>query len=336
MTYSLKEISSRVIWDSFRDKYSPQALFQGWLWGMLEMQLGHKVWRFGVFSENKLYAIFQVIKVKARRGNFLHVRHGPVLKENNEKLWEQILIYLAELAHKERCWFVRLSPLLTDTPEIRLVYKKLNLRPSPIHAMDAELACVLDLDKSGEELLAGMRKTTRYEIKQAQKLGVEVIKSTSKADLQDFLKLYRETSDRHGFVPHSGIAEEFEIYGREKRTLLLLGKYESKIIASALILFDNGQAIYHHGASLWSKVPAAYLVQWEAILEAKKRGFKLYNFWGIAPEEKPNHPWRGLTLFKTGFGGHEVSYIHAQDLPISRRYFLTRGVETIRRIAKGY
>jgi lipid II:glycine glycyltransferase (peptidoglycan interpeptide bridge formation enzyme) len=61
-----------------------------------------------------------------------------------------------------------------------------------------------------------------------------------------------------------------------------------------------------------------------------------YNFWGIAPEGKKNHPWNGLTGFKKGFGGEAHEYLHAQDLPCSPLYILPKTIETIRRIKKGY
>jgi len=100
-------------------------------------------------------------------------------------------------------------------------------------------------------------------------------------------------------------------------------------------LRENGEyAFYHHGASqnTYPKIPTAYAVQWAAIREAKKRGIKLYNFWGIAPDENDKkHPWAGLTLFKKGFGGYRTNYLHAQDLPLSWKYWISWSIELIRR-----
>ncbi|RLE05174.1 MAG: peptidoglycan bridge formation protein FemAB, partial [Candidatus Aminicenantes bacterium] len=79
-----------------------------------------------------------------------------------------------------------------------------------------------------------------------------------------------------------------------------------------------------------------YLLLWKAIQEAKKRNCEIFNFWGIAPKNKPKHPWQGLTFFKKGFGGYQKDLIHAQDLPMGRRYWLNWMVETFRRIKRGY
>jgi len=332
----IREINSEKRWENFRLANSPQALFQGWLWGEVEKNLGGKIRRLGVYDNESLLGIFQINVVEARRGKFLHIRHGPILGENKETLWDWVFKFLINFAVREKAWFVRISPLIGQTSEINSVYARYRLRPAALHAMDAELAWVLDVDKTEDKLLAEMRKTTRYEIRRAEKLGVKVIKTLDSKDLNTFLDLYKQTFERHGFVPHLGIEQEFGVYKKSNKALLLLGIHEGKVIAGAIILFDGKQAVYHHGASVWSKIPAAYLVQWEAVKEAKKRGIKLYDFWGIAPNDKPNHPWRGITLFKTGFGGRQMTYLHAHDLVVSPKYYFTRTIETIRRIAKGY
>ena len=113
--------------------------------------------------------------------------------------------------------------------------------------------------------------------------------------------------------------------------------HNNQPLASAVIVFYGNSAFYHHGASAESKIPSAYLLQWEAILEAKRRGHKFYNFWGIVPDEvaAKGHPWAGITLFKKGFGGFRTDYLHAQDLPLSWRYWPNYLLETMRRVKRG-
>ena len=181
-----------------------------------------------------------------------------------------------------------------------------------------------------------MRKATRYEIRKSQKDGVEISASRDARYLKEFDALYKETSGRHGFVPHEGIAEEFTTFGKRNQAMLYLGSFHKKIYASAIILYYGKQAIYHHGASSLSPVPISAAVQWRAICDAKNRGMNVYNFWGIAPEDSPKHPWRGITVFKKGFGGHIVEHMHAFDIPISPLYALTRIVDLVRKYKRGY
>jgi lipid II:glycine glycyltransferase (peptidoglycan interpeptide bridge formation enzyme) len=262
------------------------------------------------------------------------VRHGPVCKTQDKDLWKYMTQFLRDYTKKHRALFFRVSPLIQSEYNNLLV--DLGYQSAAIHAMDAEYCWVLPLVSDEESLLKEMRKTTRYEIKRAEKMGVEVIKTTALEEYHYFETLYKETAQRQGFVPHTGIKEEFELFSKEQQAMLFLGKYEGEILAAAIILFTGTQGIYHHGASLSNRVPASYLIQWEAIKEAKKRGMNQYNFWGIAPPNIEHHPWSGITLFKKGFGGHEQQYLHAHDFPVSRLYVVPKSVETIRKMRKGY
>lgn len=334
--YTICEISSRTVWEEFLLRFSPHALFQSWLWGDVQKKCDVKLWRFGLYEKEILHGVFQVTKVSARRGVHLHVRHGPVCHELNEAHLKLIVEYLKNLARREKAWFIRINPLVSDTKEAHELLKVLGGIPSAIHAMDGEHCWVLDLSPLEEELLSQMRKTTRYEIRQKEKFDVVVVQSQEQRYFEEFRTLYRDTSLRQGFVPHGGIAEEFTLFAKEQQANLFLGYHEKKLVSGALILYYNDQAIYHHGASIVSKVPVSTIVQWEAIKEAKKRGMNVYNFWGIAPLDNPKHPWRGLTLFKKGFGGREINTIHSYDFPVSPLHYITRGIETVRKLRKGY
>lgn len=326
------EITSRQQWEIFWESYGANALFQSWLWGDVLQARKEKIWRLGFFEGSALVGIAIVTLVSARRGRFLHVRHGPIFVKPKSGYWKFFVGRMKDLAKESDTLFIRISPLLPDATTL----SDFGFIRAPVHEVDGERCWVLDLDQSEKTLLANMRKTTRYEIRRAQKMGVAVSISKDENDLNHFMKLYQTTTQRQGFVGHTGIREEYEIFFREGQAVLLLGKYQGEITAGALILFSGPQAIYHHGASIRSEAPVSHLIQWEAIREVKKRGMKVYNFWGIAPDDRPNHPWRGHTLFKKGFGGREIRYIHSQDLPVSPLYIIPKTIESVRRIVKGY
>jgi len=331
----INEIKDKKTWEEFIQIYSPQSLFQSWNWGEAVKE-AQSLWRVGVYDKDNLVGIAQVVKVVARRGTFLHIRHGPILKEWNSRCVNFLLDYLEELSSKEKAGFIRISPLIENSETNKSFLRNFGFKDAQIHRMDGEVCWVLDLEGDEEVLLSNMRKTTRYLIKQAQKLGVEIKKCKTVDDLKEFLSLYRETALRQHFVQHQGIVEEFKEFIKDDQILLLKGYYQKKLLAAALIVFYNHQAIYHHSASVEQKIPVNYLLQWEAIKEAKKRGEKVYNFWGIAPEGNSRHPWLGLTLFKRGFGGRIIEYMHAKDLPLSYLYCTTYIVEWVRKIWKGY
>jgi len=199
----------------------------------------------------------------------------------------------------------------------------------------------LDLTLSEENLLMGMRKTTRYLIKQALKnKDIEIIKSSRIEDVETFNKLYQETVDRHHFTPFSleYLKKEFLAFSSDGQILVFLGKYKGEVVSSAMVIYWQGMGFYHQGASSlkYSKIPVSYLLQWEAIIEAKNRGCELYNFWGIAPTDDQKHPWYGLTLFKMGFGGYKKEYVKTQDLPLSKNYWICYLIEKLRSKKRGF
>lgn len=324
-------------WEDFLLTQPWQPFFQSWDWGEVQKSIGHDILRLGVYEKEKLIGICLIVGIQAKRGSYFHLRHGPVFIKF-ESSFDALLEAIKEEARKRNISFIRMSPVLEEGVFDLHFLQLRGFRNAPIHNMDAENAWVLDLDKSEEEILSGMRKTTRYLVRKAEKLPIEISETIQKKDFESFLKLYEETSSRHQFVPHRGIKEEFALFSKNGEAKLFLAKYKRKVLAGALIIFYGAQAIYHHGATSneYREIPAAYLLQWVAIKEAKKQGKKLYNFWGVVPPEKQKHPWQGLTLFKTGFGGRRINFIHAQDLPLTIGYWKTYTIETAWRIKRGY
>jgi len=120
--------------------------------------------------------------------------------------------------------------------------------------------------------------------------------------------------------------------------LLFLGKYKGEVAAGAIIIFWSDIAFYHQAASLkkFTKHSIPYLLQWQAIKEAKRRGCKTYDFWGFTnPEKFPRHPWAGPTLFKMGFGGYKKEFVKTQDLIISQKYWINYIIEKARKFWRG-
>jgi len=59
---------------------------------------------------------------------------------------------------------------------------------------------------------------------------------------------------------------------------------------------------------------APYLLHYEAMLRAKARGHAWYDFYGIAPQDRPDHPWAAFSAFKRKFGGLELRFVPSLDL----------------------
>jgi len=342
----IKEINNKEIWENFLLGCEEKTFLDSWDWGDFQKMQGEKIWRWGIYNDSEIVAVVLAIKIKARRGTFLFVPHGPniifnfkFLIFNYKELLNILLEKLKELAKSEKANFIRIAPICERSEENVKIFKELGFRDAPIH-MHPEVTWELDITPSEDELLARMRKTTRYLIRQGQKnKDIEIIRSRDIKDLKKFNEIYRATARRHNFreFPLKYLENQFSSFSDDDEILIFFGKYKEKIVSTAIFVFWQGRAFYHHSGSLseFSKIPVSYLLQWEAIKEAKNRGCKLYNFWGVVDGDIKNHPWAGLSLFKMGFGGERKEYVKTQDLALSKRYWFTYIFEKIRKIKRG-
>lgn len=337
---TVREIARKEIWESFLSECNEKTFCQSWNWGEFNKAMGDEVWRVGIFNEEELVGAAQILFIKAKRGKFLFVPHGPVFNgDPSPEALQTLLNYLKKTGKDKGAVFIRFSPIMERSDSNKGIYRKLGTRNAPIH-MHPELTWELNLEDAEDDILRGMRKTTRYLVKQAEKdPEVKIEQSQSLEDLNAFEDVYLKTADRHSFTPFSMryLKEELAAFKGDDEILIFSGRYKGEIVSSAMIIFYGGAAFYHQGASSlkYPKIPVSYLLQWEAIKEAKRRGCHVYNFWGIAPEEDlnkaKNHPWAGLSLFKKGFGGYKKEYVKTQDYPLSPLYWLTFIFEELRR-----
>jgi lipid II:glycine glycyltransferase (peptidoglycan interpeptide bridge formation enzyme) len=349
----IREIEDKKNWENFISECEEKTFLQSWNWGEFNKMEGNKIRRWGIYDNDNLVATAFFYKIQAKRGIFMFVPHGPVfgyqVSSIKYQVLEKLIQELKQVAKKEGASFIRIGPILGRNEENNKIFKDLGLREAPIH-IHPDLTWELDITSPEEEILAGMKKTTRYLIRQAQKNPeIKIIQSPAFAEasagkqgldyIEEFDKLNKQTVDRHHFTPFSSgyLKNEFLAFSQDNEISIFLGKYRDEIVSSGIFVFWQGIAFYHHGASSlkYPKIPVSYLLLWEAILEAKKRGCKKFNFWGISPESDKTHPWSGLSLFKMGFGGYQTEYVKTQDFPISKRYYLTYFFEKIRRISRG-
>ena len=368
--FKIREIKDKRVWEGFLKEVKEKTFLQSFNWGEFNKIMGDKVFRLGVYRQEELIATALIIKVEARRGTFLFLPHGPNIKNKElqtsrstpcnchtinqtsrfapcnyeaikrikNKVLEVLLNKLKEMAKEEKVTFIRIAPLWEKNEENIKIFRELGFRQAPIH-IHPELTWELDITKTEEELLKNMRKTTRYLIRQALKNeGIEIIKNKDLKGIDEFNKLYQATRVRHGFVPFSlnYLENEFLSFSRDDEISIFLGRYKKELVSSGIFVFWQDIGFYHHGASFlkYPKIPVSYLLLWEAIREAKKRGCQKFNFWGIAPISNKKHPWAGLTLFKMGFGGKSREYVKTQDLIISNKYWISFFVEKIRKVKR--
>ncbi|MBQ9016735.1 peptidoglycan bridge formation glycyltransferase FemA/FemB family protein [Candidatus Saccharibacteria bacterium] len=328
-------------WDQNLQKFHPEANFlQSSLWYKTNEAIGHTPKIFSLTLETGREECQALCLVKsAKRGRYLEVPGGPLLDWRNDRAVEQMFDVIKTLARASKCGFVRLRPQLKNTPENRARLKSLGLKPSPMH-LHAEHTIIIDLRKSEDELLANMRRQTRYEVRRADKLKLKVDSLSAnqksfKDLLEEFYQTQQKTAARQHFIPPSKKELEAECTAFGKNATLYVAKTDQgEPVAYGLILKWGDEADYFEAAStdLNRKLPGAYALLWQAMKDLKAEGYARFNLWGIAPPGQPNHRYAKVTTFKTGFGGEVVNFVPAHDLVVSRlKYLPDFFVETARR-----
>jgi lipid II:glycine glycyltransferase (peptidoglycan interpeptide bridge formation enzyme) len=318
----VKKIDDKIKWNNFLLNQPTQAgiFLQSAEWLDFQETVGHKTLRLAAKDEQQnISSLCGIIenKLPFHKKNF-YIPRGPIESSKynvSSILYENLLKETLRLAKQENAIFIRVEPSNTQSKIQNTKYKIQNtLHVQPEHTL------VLELEKSEDDLLAAMHEKTRYNIRLAEKKNL-VLKN---GNLEDFWKLMKETTARDKFRPHPKKYYETmlgKINGDGKKEM----RVELKIVysgdmplAAAIIGYFGDTATYLHGASSheYRNLMAPYFLHWEIIKEAKKLGYKFYDFWGI--DEKK---WPGVTRFKKGFGGFEINYPGTFDLPINKFWY---------------
>lgn len=278
------------------------GFLQSEMWRAFEEREGHPTFHFeneGLWANAIEYRLPVV-------GTYWYVPRGPVMNEElrmrNGELGRQEWGKIFGGAKGNGVGWVRVEPKEEDLSALREWSKPYGVKKA-LHDMQPREILIMDISHSEEEILAGMKAKTRYNIRLAEKRGVEVVSERSEIALQEFLRMIRETATRNGIVAHPerryrNFFEEFPAEALE----LFIAKRGSVTLAAILVSFFGDTATYLHGASSNDDrgSMAPFLLQFRAILEAKRRGCMRYDLGGVDTSgEREN--LAGVTRFKLGF-----------------------------------
>jgi peptidoglycan pentaglycine glycine transferase (the first glycine) len=310
----IKPVLNKKNWNNFflLKEETGGSFLQSWEWGQFQQKLKRKVWYLSIQEKEKVIGQALIIKHLLPGGqSYFYCPRGPIFLEQTDKnkAFDSLFSFLKKLSQPAKAIFFRLDP--PQKIELKGFKKIQDVQPSQ--------TTILNLKNSPEKILAEMHSKTRYNIRLAEKHGVEVFASSREKDFNIFWDLLNQTAQR----------ENFKIYPRDYYRQLLnlspgfnrlyLAKYKNKVLAAHCVNFFNQTATYLHGGSSREekKVMAPYLLHAQVIQEAQQENFSFYDFWGINQEK-----WPGLTRFKLNFGGQKISYPGTFDYAFKKIWFI--------------
>lgn len=288
-------------------------LLQSLIWKNIALAEGRNVRQFAWQEQGIIVALAQILETGRAGLKGWYLPRGPIClnPKRAADIWPFILKDLQIRAKTAGVAFIRFEPENWPLPVEAFGQK--------IKAIQPARSLFLNLSQTDQELLTEMHPKTRYNIRVAEKKGVEIFRGC-KGELLLFWRLLQTTTARDHFSGHN-LKHYQRLQEQGKPAIeLWLARREGKILAAGLFSFYQGRAVYLHGASAneGRQYMAPHLLQWRMIERAREQGCRYYDFYGI-DEEK----WPGVTRFKKGFGGEERVYPGTFLLVVSRwPYFL--------------
>ena len=335
MAADIREVTAKNEWDDFVTAHAEANFLHSWQWGEFHVSRGKTVIRRGVYVGNNLEGVYEGVVETARRGTHLAIAGGPIVDWENNDVVQLLRDDMKQQGIAHNCAFVRVRPQLERSDESLALFNRLGFAPAPYY-LSVEHAGILDLTKSEEELLKGMRQRLRRALRKAEKNNITVETSTNPDDIAEFYRIQLETARRHDFTHFSEdfLKKQFKAFAGDNSAVLYTARHEGEILAQNFMIFYGNEASYHYGVSteLGTKLSGAPLLHMQAMRDARERGIKRYSFWGIVDEDDTNHRFYGVSVFKRGFGVDELKYVPAHDLILAPgKYRLNWIVETVRR-----
>jgi lipid II:glycine glycyltransferase (peptidoglycan interpeptide bridge formation enzyme) len=307
---------------------------QSWEWGEVRKNEGKKIVRFVEYGKKEETKAIYLMTIHPLP--FIGYSIGYIPKSTPPS--KEFLSYLKSYAQQNKIIFVKLEPNALSNLELGIWNFELVSSSHPLFTPWNQL---LDISLSEQDLLKNMHPKTRYNVRLAEKKGVQVHEMTSEEGYQIFERLYFETCARQKYHGHTRAYhqniwrtlsqssdlkpyEPYELYKPSTNILrahILIAFYKDVPLAAYQLWHFKDTLFYVYGGSSdeYKNVMAANLLMWEAIRLAKKLGSKTLDMWGsLPPTYDTKDPWAGFTKFKQGYGTKFVQYAGSYDLLVNR------------------
>ncbi len=336
MKIELRDATSKKEWDKFVTSHEEANFLQSWDFYEFHKARGEEIIRRVAEKDGKIVAAYAGEVEHAKRGRHMAIAGGPILDWSDKKVVKAVFDDIKAQGKVLDCVFVRVRPQCENNEKDTKIFRDYGFKKAPMY-LSVEFAGVLDLNKSEEEIMVGMRQRLRRALRKGAKNNITIEKSTDPKDIHTFYEIQLQTAKRHDFYAFSEdfLTKQFEAFAPNGEAVLYTAKHDGEILAQNFMIFYGNEASYHYGVSseLGTQLSGAPLLHMEAMRDARERGIKRYSFWGIVGENDTKHRFYGVSVFKRGFGVDELKYLPAQDLILKPFQYYTKTwvIETIRR-----
>jgi len=296
------------------DQHGAVSFLQAPFYGAWQERDGKTVVYYYAKDGENTVAAGLAVKYDAPGGiSFLYSPYGPVVSTWSDDLLHMLRDFFKPIAQRTGATFVRLdSTNLYEHTSAEPIADKLAATAS----LQPRAEWLLDISGDQEAVWMGFHRHARYNVRLAERADATIeLFAPSDAPLDTFFALMQTTAGRDSF----GIQSQ-EYYKAvlssvpSENGFVAMCTIDGKPAAVALFVAYDGVVHYVFAGSSneFRKIAPPYFVIWNAILEARKRGWQTLNFGGITDSVKSTH-LEGVTAFKRRFGGYEVTHKNPVD-----------------------
>ncbi len=333
--YQIIKAEDQKQWDGFITSHEEANFLQSWDFYEFHIARGKTVVRKLVMEDDKIIGAYAGVVETAKRGRYMAIAGGPIIDWKNKSLIKAVFDDIKTEGNNNHCVFVRVRPQLELSDKSLALMKELGLKRAPMF-LSVEYAGILDLTKTEEEILAGASQGFRRKLRKAEKNEITIETSKDPKIVKTFYEIEVKHAQRQKFIAFSEdfLTKQFAAFAKNNEVIMYTAKKDGEILAQNFMIFYGNEASYHYGTStdLGTKYSAAPLLHMAAMREARERGIKRYNLWGIVGLDETKHRFYGVSEFKRSFGCEELKYTPAHDMILNKsKYLVNKTVETIRK-----
>jgi lipid II:glycine glycyltransferase (peptidoglycan interpeptide bridge formation enzyme) len=317
-----------------------QSILQSAAWAEFQRALGKEV----IELSGPGFSAVAILETSPL-GDSLYTPYGPAADDADAL--KRALDALAREARSRRLSYVRVEPVTTPLGRLGAsALEACGLRPAP-HDVQPRDTLIIDVDREEKAILADMRSSNRNIARNIHKKGVTIRTSQDPEDIRHLTGLLEKTAERSEFTAHTHdyLATAARVLMPLDAATLYIAELQepgsektpggpSPVTIAAALTYDTPETrVYAHAAASddHRKLSPGLAVVVQLIKDARTRGQKSVDLWGVAPAGAPaDHPWSGFTRFKESFGGEPVHYLGSWDLPLDYRYAAYRAVRGAR------
>ena len=274
---------------------------------------------FAAYEDETAVAAGLAVKYDAPGGiSFFYCPYGPVVETWTPELLTAFREFFAPIAKRSGATFVRLdSRGLTDVSGVQPVANRLARTAS----LQPRAEWLLDISGDQDTIWMGMHKHARYNVRLAERANAKIdFYEPAKAPLDTFFGLMQTTGARDSFsiLPKEYYRAVFESMPADNGFVAICTIDGKPAAASLFTAYDDVMHYAFSGSSNdFRKIAPPYFVIWNAILEARRRGWITLDFGGITDAVK-SKDLEGVTGFKKRFGGYQLDHANPVDLVYDR------------------